>query len=101
MAQKFRVTPKSMRSTADELETLNNQFKAAVTNLRSDNETLGRQWEGDARNKFNEEFLKDAEKFDKFYDGIQKFIQQLRNNADEYDKVENTNTSIASVRKAN
>lgn len=101
MAQRFRVTPKSMRSTADELETLNNQFKAAVTNLRSDNETLGRQWEGDARNKFNEEFLKDAEKFDRFYDGIQKFIQQLRHNADEYDKVENTNTSIAAVRKAN
>lgn len=100
MAQKFRVTPKSMRSTADELETLNNKFKNEVKNLRSDNQTLGRQWEGDARNKFNEEFLKDAEKFDRFYEGIQKFIQQLRKNADEYDKVENTNKSIAAVRKA-
>lgn len=100
MAQRFRVTPTEMRRKADELETLNNKFKNEVTNLKSDNTTLGRQWEGDARNKFNEEFLKDAQKFDEFSNGIQKFIEQLRRNADEYDKVENTNTSIASVRKA-
>lgn len=41
MAQRFRVTPNSMYRTADELETLNHQFKAAVGNLRTDNETLG------------------------------------------------------------
>ena len=98
---RFKVTPKQMRNVANELETLNNRFKSEVDKLRSDNETLGRQWEGDARNKFNEEFLKDADKFNKFYEGIQKFIQQLRHNADEYDKVENTNVSIAAVRKAN
>lgn len=98
---RFKVTPKQMRNVANELETLNNRFKSEVEKLRSDNETLGRQWEGDARKKFNEEFLKDADKFNKFYEGIQKFIQQLRHNADEYDKVENTNVSIAAVRKAN
>lgn len=101
MASKFRVTPKTLRSKADELETLNNRFKAEVSKLRDDNASLGSKWEGDARNKFNEQFLLDAEKFDKFYEGIQNYIRQLRANADEYDKVENTNTSIASVRKAN
>lgn len=100
MAQKFRVTPKAMRDAANELETLNNKFKTEVGNLRADNQTLGRQWEGDARTKFNEEFSKDTEKFDKFHEGIQKFIQQLRKNADEYDKVENKNRDIAAVRKA-
>jgi len=100
MAQRFKVTPREMRNTANELETLNNKFKTEVTRLRSDNETLGRQWQGDARNKFNQEFLKDAEKFDRFYNGIQDFIRQLRHNADEYDKVENLNVSIAAVRKA-
>ncbi|MCX4267227.1 MAG: WXG100 family type VII secretion target [Lachnospiraceae bacterium] len=100
MAQRFKVTPRTMRSTADELETLNNKFKNEVSRLRTDNQTLGRQWQGEARDKFNQEFLKDAEKFDRFYDGIQKFIQQLRKNADEYDKVENLNKSIAAVRKA-
>lgn len=100
MAQRFRVTPKSMRNTANELETLNNKFKTEVGNLKTDNQTLGQQWEGDARNKFNEEFLKDAQKFDEFSKGIQKFIEQLRRNAEAYDKVENTNRDIAAVRKA-
>lgn len=100
MAQRFRVTPKSMRNTANELETLNNKFKTEVGNLKTDNQTLGQQWEGDARNKFNEEFLKDVQKFDEFSKGIQKFIEQLRRNADAYNKVENTNLDIAAVRKA-
>jgi len=101
MASKFRVTPKTLRSKADELETLNNKFKSEVSGLRDDNTSLGSKWEGDARNKFNEQFLLDAEKFERFYEGIQKYIQQLRANADMYDKTENINTSIASVRKAN
>lgn len=74
MAQRFRVTPSEMRRKADELETLNNKFKAEVTNLKSDNTVLGRQWEGDARNKFNQEFLKDAQKFDEFSKGFRNLL---------------------------
>ncbi len=97
---KIRVTPQTLRNRANELETLNNKFKNEVTNLRNLNSTLGNQWKGDSRNAFDREFQKDATKFDAFRDGIQNFIRVLRENADEYDRVENTNTSIASVRKA-
>jgi len=99
MAQRFKVTPRTMRDTANELETLNNKFKNEVDRLKTDNQTLGQQWEGDARNKFNEEFLKDAEKFNNFYNGIQNFIQKLRSNAQEYENVEQKNYNIAAVRK--
>lgn len=97
---KIRVTPQTLRSRANELETLNNKFKSEVTKLRSLNSTLGNQWRGDARTAFDREFQKDATKFDEFYRGIQEFIRVLRQNADEYDRVENTNTSIASVRNS-
>ena len=97
---KIRVTPRTLRSRADELETLNNKFKNEVTRLREFNTTLGRQWKGDARTAFDKEFQKDATKFDEFYKGISDFIRILRQNADEYDQVENKNTSIANVRKA-
>lgn len=100
MASKFRVTPKELRNKANELEILNNRFKSEVRKLKDDNMILGMKWEGDARKKFNEQFLLDAGKFDQFSEGIMKFIQQLRTDADNYDKVENTNTSIASVRKS-
>lgn len=97
---KIRVTPQTLRSRANELETLNNKFKNEVTKLRTLNSTLGQQWKGDARTAFDREFQKDATKFDEFNRGIQDFIRVLRENADEYDRVENTNTSVASVRKS-
>lgn len=96
----YRVTTTKMRDIANELETLNNQFKKAVEELKTDNQTLGQQWEGDSRNKFNEEFLKDVQKFNEFSEGIKKFYDQLRRNAEAYDKVENRNRDIAAVRKA-
>lgn len=100
MVQRFRVTPREMRNKANDLATLNNRFKNEVERLKQENQTLGRQWEGDARNKFNEEFNKDMQKFEEFYKGILTFIEKLRQNADAYDKVENTNRDIAAVRKA-
>ena len=100
MASKFKVTPATVRNKASELENLNNQFKNEVSGLRDDNTALGSKWEGDARNAFNNEFLKDAEKFDLFYQGIQKFIEQLRQDCDNYDKVEANNTNIASTRNS-
>ena len=97
---KIRVTSQTLRSRANELETLNNKFKNEVTKLKGYNSTLGNQWNGDARNAFDKEVQKDATKFDERHRGIQEFIRVLRQNADEYDKVENTNTSIASVRNS-
>lgn len=97
---KIRVTPQTLRTRADELETLNNKFKTEVTKLRSLNSTLGNQWKGDARTAFDKQFQADATKFDQFHKGIQDFIRILRQNADEYDRVENTNTSIANVRNS-
>ena len=60
----------------------------------------GQQWRGDARTAFDREFQKDVQKFEQFIKGIMDFIRVLRQNADEYDRVENTNTSIARVRKS-
>ena len=97
---KIRVAPQTLRQRADELETLNNKFKNEVEKLRTLNGTLGQQWRGDARTAFDREFQKDVQKFEQFIKGIMDFIRVLRQNADEYDRVENTNTSIARVRKS-
>jgi len=97
---RFKVTPTVLRTKASDLETLSNRFNNEVGKLREANTALGTKWEGDSRNKFNEEFLKDAEKFELFRNGVNAFVQQLRNAADEYDKTENINTSIAATRKA-
>lgn len=97
---RFRVTPSVLRAKASDLETLTNRFNNEVNKLRETETALVSKWEGPARDKFNEEFLKDAEAFDMFRNGVNTFVQQLRTDADEYDKTENINTSIAATRKA-
>jgi len=97
---RFRVTTTVLRSKASDLETLNNKFNLEVNKLREACQALSSKWEGPAKTKFVEEFNKDAEKFELFKNGINNFVQQLRADADEYDKTENLNTSIAATRKA-
>lgn len=97
---RFRVTTRQLRDQADKLETMNNKFAQAVNKLREGCASLGSKWEGPARDKFVEEFNKDAEKFDLFKNGITTFINQLRTDANEYDKTEEANRAIAATRKA-
>lgn len=100
MAARFRVSTSEVRRKANELEGLNNQFKAEVTGLRDENQALGTKFEGDARNAFNNQFTQDMGKFDQFAQGIAKFVEQLRRDADEYDKAERANVDLANRRQA-
>lgn len=97
---KFTVSTTELRSKASDLETMCNKLNTEVTKLRDANTVLASKWEGPAKAKFNEEFQKDAEKFDLFKNGVMTFVQQLRTDADEYDKEENKNLGIAQTRKA-
>ena len=49
--------------------------------------------------QFHNQFVNDTEKFNQFAQVIAQFIQQLREDADAYDKVEAENASIAMTRK--
>ena len=97
---RFRVSTTVLRNKASDLETKNNQFKNQVDKLREACNACCSKWEGPARDRFLQEFTNDADKFELFRNGINTFIQQLRADADEYDKTENLNTSIAATRKA-
>lgn len=98
MGAKFRVNTGTVRQKADSLEEFNTRFHNSVNALRDQNLNLGSKWEGDARTAFNNEFIKDMDKFDNFYTGIMKFVQALRTDCDNYDKTEAQNTQIASTR---
>ena len=96
----IRVTPNTLRSKANELRTLNENFKAEVNAMNENEERLSNMWEGDARNAFHNAFQTDKAKFDTFYAGINKYIERLIETANAYDKVEAENVSIAQTRKA-
>lgn len=99
MASKIRVTTQELRNKANELESLNTAFRSDVMGLRDDEMQLAQSYEGDAQKQFHIQFTNDMEKFDRFYQTIQQFIQQLRADADNYDKTEAMNVSIAATRK--
>lgn len=94
MAQ-FTVNASKLKETANQLNTLASQFKSGVEELRSQENILNNQWEGEANDTFHKSFQSDARQFDEFYNGILNYIKALEQAAEEYERVENTNRNIA------
>ena len=94
----FRVSSSELRQKADQLEQMNNQFKAAVEALSSQEHSLATMWEGEAQKAFRTAFNNDRQQFDNFYNGIVKYIQALRDAAQKYDEAEAKNLSTAQTR---
>jgi len=95
----IRVTTQELTRMAEELEKMNSVFCSEILELRVDEALLSTSYEDDSQKQFHIQFSSDVEKFEQFYQTIQQFIQQLRTNADTYDKAEAANVSIAMARK--
>lgn len=94
----IRVSSGELRSKANQLESMNSQFKSAVSQLSSQEQNLAGMWEGEAKNAFRTAFNNDRAQFDNFANGIVKYVQALLNAAQEYEKAESTNVTIAKTR---
>ncbi len=94
----FEVTPAMLKSTADQLDQLNNNFKSAVTNLESTEQSLSAMWEGESKQAFQQAFQRDKGNMDAFYANITKFVAALRAMAAKYEQAEAANTQTATAR---
>ncbi|MBQ4528375.1 MAG: WXG100 family type VII secretion target [Clostridia bacterium] len=94
----FDVTPAQLKSTADQLESLNQQFQSAVNNLDSTQQTLNGMWEGEAKQAFQQAFSKDKVNMDAFHANITKFVAAIRTMASKYEQAENQNTQTGQSR---
>ena len=99
MASTLMVTTSELRKRADELESLNEAFLGKVNGLKDDETLLGQSYVGEAQKQFHAQFINDAEKCKQFYNVIREFIQQLRTDAETYDKAEAANISVATSRR--
>lgn len=93
------VTASVIESQANELESMNNQFKSQVGNLESQEASLNGMWEGEANEAFHRAFINDKTQMDNFYNLMNQYINALRNIASKYRNAENVNTGIANARK--
>lgn len=94
----FEVTSAQLKSTADQLEQLNSNFKSAVDNLESTEQSLSAMWEGEAKQAFQQAFQRDKSNMDLFNANITKFIAALRTMAAKYEQAEAQNTQTATSR---
>ena len=94
----IRVTTAQLKTGAEELRNLNQQFKAAVSDLESTESSLNSMWEGDARNAFHQAFTNDKTQMDNFFNAIEVYAQRLEAAAAKYEQAEALNTEIATTR---
>ena len=99
MASTIRVTTKVLNNKAEELRGLAERFKSEVNGLGDSESRLASMWEGEAQKAFHQQFVMDREKFDRFYTGILKYIQRLKETANANDRAEAQNVSTAQTRK--
>lgn len=92
------VTSSTVRSKAEELKNLNEQFKARVGDLENQEANLNSMWEGEANDAFHGAFQKDKAQMDNFYNLIAQYIQTLLNIAAEYERAEAMNAETGSIR---
>lgn len=94
----FRVSSSELRQKAQQLEQMNAQFKTAIQALVTQEQSLATMFEGEAQKAFHTAFNNDRQQFENFYNGIAKYIQALRDAAQQYDQAEAKNLSIAQTR---
>ncbi|MCI6652985.1 MAG: WXG100 family type VII secretion target [Ruminococcus sp.] len=94
----FKVTTSDLRAKATKLEELNGRFKSAVTALVNSEIKLNAMWDGEANDEFHTAFETDKAKMEKIYNLTQKYIDALKQIAQNYDTVERKNICTAKKR---
>lgn len=96
---KFRVSASELRAKAEQLRTINAQFRAEVANLESQEQSLIGMWEGEAKTAFDQAFKSDKVQMDSFYNAIELYAVRLDSAAAKYAQTESTNVEIARERE--
>ena len=94
----FRVVASELRTKAEELRSLNAQFKSEVSNLEAAEGDVSSMWEGEAKNSFHNAFQSDKVQMDNFYNAIEGYVARMEAAAAKYEQTENMNTDIANTR---
>lgn len=94
----IQVTTSTLRSKAEELNQLNEQFKNAVNSLTDEEGALRSQFEGETSDAFHSAFSQDTVQMNNFYNAIAQYVQKLIQIAESYEKAEQANTATATSR---
>lgn len=94
----IKVMTNELKSKIEELRALNSQFKSAVGELESTENSLNSMWEGNAKTAFHNAFISDKQQMDNFYTAIELYAQKLEVILAKYIQAENSNIELANTR---
>lgn len=92
------VTFAQLKAKAEELKTLNEQFKTQVTELEGIEANLVSMWEGQSKDVFHNAFITDKGQMNNFYNVMEQYIQTLLIALAKYQQAEAKNIETASTR---
>lgn len=95
----IKVTPKELRSKAQQLQNYNKQFRSEVEKMVGYRTQLDSMWDGEARNAFDRAFDADKNKWDLFARNIDDYVQKMIEAAETYENAEQNNLQTATYRK--
>lgn len=98
MAISLTVTSQKLRETAANLRRLNSQLRSELNNMSSRERSLNGMWDGQANDTFHAAYEHDVREYNDFIQAIEEYINALLQAADEYERTESRNQSIASSR---
>ena len=91
----MRVSTSQLITKANELKDLNARFRAEISALETEEQTLKGMWEGDANEAFHTAFTNDKIQMTNFYNAIELYVVRLSEIASKYEQAESTNYDIA------
>ena len=94
----LKVTAAQLISKAEELQQLNQTFKAKVDALDETEVALAGMWDGDAKEAFHNAFNKDKVQMTNFYNAIAQYVSVMEQIAAKYNEAEVRNVDTASTR---
>ena len=98
MAGMIQVTPKTLRSKADELRSQNKTLRTQIDQFRSQANSLNGMWEGAARSSFHQAFLNDIAQMGTFQKMVMIYVGALGTIYNKYVEAENRNIDLAVTR---
>lgn len=87
----YQVDSRQLRTKKDELLSLVQRFRQEKENLCSKEMALKSMWEGEANQKFHEEFMRSSGQMEAFGDTIIRYLNAIDTIAQRYDLAEEKN----------
>ena len=91
----IEVTSDELKNKAAELQGLNARYQTEIENITNCQTNLNTMWEGEARDAFNQVFMKNRETLESFKVAIDSYIQALNVIAMRYEETEKRNVAMA------